>query len=1394
MDALSSSSAPYLLVAALALGVGLALVLWLVLRQSRREGGLREVAEDPSTTVVDFSGESSDAEIRASFSRSLELLARLAPGRNGRYELPWYVMIGGTPQGNAEVLASLRVPLPFGAPPSPAGPVSWWIFDRAVVIEASGAASATDAEGAPAPGAWMELLRCLKTTRPARPIDGLIVAIPAADLEGADPSSAAVQTRSTLLATRTSQLVERLGFRLPVHVAITGTEALSGFAPTVATIEPDQRGQMLAWANAQPLTTPYSSAWVSEAVATLARGFARYQLDTFADPRLPDDIHQVYLFPQQVVDLGPALSAYLNRIFLGSEDAEPSFFRSVGLCGRAAAEGVVPPDTPETLANFGWARADASASNGGSVPEISFVEDLFAAKVFPERALARPSGSAEKRRLRLGHTLRAATVVAAAAAIVGLAYGPRQVANRTQVLDPWFARAAERLDPASPRRDTAKSDRKLLSDLDDIRSFEVQTWMLPASWGSGVDREVRLGLTTTHAGIFLPDVKDALIKRRGLLIAGLVPPQAPKQEGAGAVEATGEFLDLAAFARRLAEQETQARRYNGFTGGRALPGRRLADFEELARYALGVTFAPATSSAKRSLGLSLGTVALPPAEAIAMVAIKGMFGQGQAWVTALFDKIFDANWVRLGAVDLAASIDRFGRTQSAGEKAFLEMRLLLKKIQAFEQTLARPDQQWLAGATFSPGAAYDATVATLSRSAWLGPTFGPGVDAQGNRRFRQMQKDLIAIQSTFVGPILATADGRPKLAIAPEAAMLEPAIQGLLNEPFVPQDPSRVWQMNLPPGQRLTWDTQRLSDTALLGAAFESFLAKGLQVFPQSLRRTAAEAARNRLSADVADNLAAAQTFTPAPPPAGQAPLELAIQGDVANFSTSATYLGQILGYGQRLNLSFGVRPLANLMGQQGVSILREIERLLIASRLYLPEPRSLEKWNGEKPPSPQAFGVETPSALTTYLGSQRSRASQIANVYAQPVLNGLQPATALVPSIALHPVVGEWNAILAALTAAGQQSAGGSIADLEGFISGPMAQMLAGTCKSYFYEAPAVPPKDSLNPCSQVPQSQPQGSPGGRDFFRRRQRELWATLGDRCDQLVDQNAQSGYCELRASFDKELARQYPFAANDPLENGAEAQPAAIARFYQVYDKQQPLIVQAKQGTFGGQEKQIEAFLEQMCEARPLFASYLAKPSQPPTLDFNVVFRANRSFELEGRQIYNWAIRSGDQTITTTNPGEGDAPPAPAGSPATPATPATTTLGRWSFSQPVSVAFTWAQNSPWQPAVRGQEAHAASDGTTTVTYTYTNAWALLSLLRDQAGKPAGDFPGLKDPDPQTLRFEMATVPDEATTPPLSTDVRVYVRLALQSPDQKQRLVMPAEWWAAAAPPYLCPKNP
>ncbi|HXU46725.1 MAG TPA: type VI secretion system protein [Thermoanaerobaculia bacterium] len=1370
-----ASYLPLLLAATVALGLLVVAGLALIASRGRLDGGLREIADDPATTVVDFSGESADSEIRASFAQAVELLSRLAPGRGGRYRLPWFVMIGGSPEANAELLASLRIPLPFGAPEPPSArstPLGWWIFDRAVVLEASGAATAQAGDGAPAPGAWLELLRCLRATRPERPLDGLIVAIPAADLADGDPTSAAVSNRAQLLAARAAQLVEHLGFRLPVHVVIADGENLPGFTETAATIPADQRGQMLAWANPNALESAFTPTWVTEAVTALVRGFARHQLDVFAEPTLPPDVGPFYLFPQQVGSLGDVLAVYLTRLFLPTAEAEPSFFRSLALCGKGSDSALAsaPP--------AGW-------DGGPPAPEVLYAEDLFAAKIFPERALARPAGTAEKRRRTALHVLEGLAAASALAAVIGLIFGPGLVSKRADPLTSWFGLVKTRL-PAS----AAPGDRKLLEDLAAFDTLRVETWMLPASLGSGLDREVRDGVTRSHQGIFLPDTRTSLLDRRSALVDGRLPRPAPKppaagtapapgcpkpspQRPAGAVVATPEFRDLSAFSVALTDLEGQVGRFNGFTTtGWPRPRQRLADFQSLSSYALGVPFEPPTASARAGQAAALAEADLPPEAAIPLAVDPEVQGRAATLSNALFHEVFFDSYVRLGAEQLAKDIDALGRSQGSGGQAFRQLRCLLDEIQAYEKTLTRPDQQWLVASSFSPGAAYRATLANLGRSAWLGPRFAPTVAAAGNTGFARMQDALVAISSDYVGPILASQNGKPQLKLAPEIGLLESAIQGLLGEPFVPQTPPQPWIPEIPPGQWLIWDSARLTETAGLGAAYDSFLGKGLQLFPASLRPAARDAAHNRLSLDVSDGLAAAQTFVPAPNPSSSALLEVEVQNEVSNFSAAAKPLGTILDDGVRLNLRWGVPALANLMGQQANEILGRNYRLLVASRLYEPQRGSLKEWPGSPPPSPTAFGVTSASALKGYLSAQRGRASELADNYAQPVLTGLAPAQALQPPIASLPWVARWNAILAALAAATQQTAGGSVTDLESFISGPMAQITVLSCTGALAG----------------------GGPGVQDFFSGRESQLWAVLEDRCRELVAENGRRAFCQLRASFGDELANQYPFARRDPLRLGAEAPPAAVARFFAVYDQQQPYIAQAPDSAFGSSATAVRGFMDDLAQVRAFFAPFLAAPGQPPTFDFNVVFRANRSREQGGNQIYNWSLQSGDQTIATTNPGVPSAGSSAssggssAGSAASGGAngPASTTLGRWTFGEPLNLAFTWADDSPWQPAQSGQEPHAAVLTPGVVTYTFKNAWSLLALLHDQASSPE-DFAGFTDPDPQTLRFRMATQPVLGGSP--GTPVRVYVRLELQSPDQKTRLFYPATF-PADAPPFTC----
>jgi len=113
----------------------------------------------------------------------------------------------------------------------------------------------------------------------------------------------------------------------------------------------------------------------------------------------------------------------------------------------------------------------------------------------------------------------------------------------------------------------------------------------------------------------------------------------------------------------------------------------------------------------------------------------------------------------------------------------------------------------------------------------------------------------------------------------------------------------------------------------------------------------------------------------------------------------------------------------------------------------------------------------------------------------------------------------------------------------------------------------------------------------------------------------------------------------------------------------------------------------------------------------------------------------------------------------------------------------SVVFGWAQNSPWQPRPTGQQPHVAVSGGN-VSYQYgNNPWSLFSLLRDHAtSPPAGPA--------QTLQFSIATQPVLQGAVAQSDATVVFLRLQLQSPDDKKALTVPTVFPVKAPPLAFC----
>src|SRR5262249_7982270 len=118
----------------------------------------------------------------ASFRRAMRFLRSSISGRDYRYQVPWYLVIGDPCSGKPSVIASAGADLAPDEHPHSHQPLEWRFLDRGVLIGVGGryfkGGSSRDGHD------WGKLLRLLQNHRPRRPVDGVILTIAASDLTG----------------------------------------------------------------------------------------------------------------------------------------------------------------------------------------------------------------------------------------------------------------------------------------------------------------------------------------------------------------------------------------------------------------------------------------------------------------------------------------------------------------------------------------------------------------------------------------------------------------------------------------------------------------------------------------------------------------------------------------------------------------------------------------------------------------------------------------------------------------------------------------------------------------------------------------------------------------------------------------------------------------------------------------------------------------------------------------------------------------------------------------------------------------------------------------------------------------------------------------------------------
>ena len=129
---------------------------------------------------------------------------------------------------------------------------------------------------------WTEFLKLCNQYRPRRPIDSIVVSVPAKLLsKSANDKSAKVQLLN--LAKAASQRIwmvqNSFSVRVPVYLIISGCEDIPGFESFSKSLPESMRDSILGWSNPNDLSSTFLKEWVVQAINGISETVASLVVD-----------------------------------------------------------------------------------------------------------------------------------------------------------------------------------------------------------------------------------------------------------------------------------------------------------------------------------------------------------------------------------------------------------------------------------------------------------------------------------------------------------------------------------------------------------------------------------------------------------------------------------------------------------------------------------------------------------------------------------------------------------------------------------------------------------------------------------------------------------------------------------------------------------------------------------------------------------------------------------------------------------------------------------------------------------------------------------------------------------------------------------------------------------
>lgn len=1300
-------------------------------------------------------------EIGMTFLRAMELLRQRMDTYHYKYRLPWYLLIGPSYAGKTTLMDCSEQVLPLGKPDlgvkddNPA--CRWWFTNRSIVLDIKGSLLISEEGMKSEENGWKTIVSLLARYRAKRPLDGIILTIPATELYGPHKLMLdEISARARFLAQKLTATQSHLGMQLPVYIVITKSDIIPGFKQVCQSIPHDNRHSMMGWSNPYTLNSAYTPAWIDEAFASIHNNLHKLRLEILAEDRNQDVQDGVFIFPAEIMHVQRHLTPYLNNIFKTTSYEEATVFRGIYFAGDAGhgfniddmsvlPEGDVSledeaynllseEEKKEDLA-YRAAHTTFLKVRIGEVEEeertsnphhIFFFNDLLNKKISTETGLARPIHSRlhrANRNLRIG---QGAMLGFSVIGILGLMNAQDHFSKNRDYLLPVLGRINMILHetPAyhsgQSRNSVAifeEQSRQLLEMMNNIEKASFFSIFMPASWFSHIPNKLRRSLKVSYDQIVLKTIfLDLQLKARDIL--NMRPTQKNVTTSLGVQmqpTATAEFQLFSHFLHEFILLCQNIEKYNKL--------KEVSDpklIRDLVAYTLNVELPKDFIDNYKNFHKILHEIPYPKIE------VNAYREPAQETLRILYFHFLNNMFSPVNENSISSKmhhlLNMFGDKKTPYMPAVAELRHISEDMNQFILTMGQPGNNWIDAHFFDPGNGFGEIMATINQFNLFGPKIIEKFATDTAIAFQIFHAELAKLNMLLIDRPYIQTDKVHHFSDGLFA--LQKGLALLFQESFMAQPTGEHFNPVVPENQVIFWNTKIIDFASQLVHEYDDFMAKNIAQLPQGLRETVKIVAHRNLNENIVNLIAKAQSYSTVRTDinSGYGAEEVLIDkiSDVRTISPKFVHLLQTLEQG---HLGESFVQLRTLLGTLSGRLLNQVQTLLNSYGLYQIRDGNFNWWDGKGSPIMQGFVVRDQQDLRDYLDKQRQIIRHLAMEYADPMVTFLS-APIMREYQGNDGQVVFWRRLIDQIKSSDKRSASGSLRILEDFLESNMCDLDLRSCSKFF-------------------KSDESKSSSG-DFFIDTKQRISASLRERCEILVRQKNIENYQHLANLFNETLKGKFPFATGLITASTPEADPEDIRAFFRVYDDMgaDPKIILDQIYQLGSIAAEPVNFIKNMADVRKFFDGFLNSDNEstPPSFDFSVDFRTNRDQEVNGNLIIEWVFSPSDTAKITNHDKK--------------------RLGRWIYEDTASLSLRWPKSSEVKPfRDKKQPLLTVDDDNRVATFAFSGKWSLLWLILKQSAN-GSDFSNMKDAAPYTLRFEVPNGPEEKTI--------VYNRITLLSP--------------------------